>query len=73
MGQDQGLEKQVNTYNNELQYDIQSKKLIGTKSVLAQIFRLCVPEFEGMEVEEIKKCILDIQVLSKEVSEGYSN
>lgn len=73
MGKDQGLEKQVDTYNNELQYDIQSKKLIGTKSVLAQIFRLCVPEFEGMEVEEIKKYILDIQVLAKEVSEGYSN
>ena len=73
MGKDQVLEKQVDTYNNELQYDIQSKKLIGTKSVLAQIFRFCVPEFEGMDVEEIKKCILDIQVLSKEVSEGYSN
>ena len=73
MGKDQGLEKQVDTYNNELQYDIQSKKLLGTKSVLAQIFRLCVPEFEGMDVEEIKKCILDIQVLAKEVSEGYSN
>ena len=73
MGKDQGLEKQINTYNNELKYDIQTKKLIGTKSVLAQIFRLCVPEFEGMEVEDIKNYILDIQVLSKEVSEGYSN
>ena len=73
MGKNQGLEKQIDTYNNDLRYDIQSKKLIGTKSVLAQIFRLCVLEFKGMEVEEIKKCILDIQVLSKEVSEGYSN
>ena len=73
LGKNQGLEKQIDTYNNELQYDIQSKQLIGTKSVLAQIFRLCVPEFEGMEVEEIKKYILDTQVLSKEVSEGYSN
>lgn len=72
-GKDKGIEKQVNIHNNELQYDIQAKKLIGTKSVFAQILRFCVPEFQGMEIEEIKEYIVDIQVLAKEVSEGYGN
>lgn len=73
MGKDKPLEKQIETYNNQLQYDIQAKKLLGLKSVFAQIIRLCVPEFEGMTLEDVKNYILDIQVLAKEVSEGYGD
>lgn len=67
------LIKQIETFNNELQYDIQAKKLFGTKSVFARIIQLCVPEFLGMDIEEVKSHILDVQVLSKEVSEGYGD
>lgn len=73
LGKDKPLEKQIETYNNQLQYDIQAKKLLGLKSVFAQIIRLCVPEFEGMTLEDVKNYILDIQVLAKEVSEGYGD
>ncbi len=58
---------------DEAQYDLQVKKLLGNKEVVAYILSKTVDEFKGMELEKVRKCVEDVYIDKVPVDPGLTN
>ena len=63
----------IDAGGKKAQYDAEAKQFLSNVEILSRIMKRVVPEFKGMELGDIKKCILKPTVGTELLDEGLTN
>lgn len=63
----------IDAGGKKAQYDAEAKKFLSNVEILSRIMKRVVPEFKDMDLDEIKKCILNPTVGTELLDEGLTN
>ena len=63
----------IDAGSEKAQYDTEAKKFLSNVNILSRIMKRVVPEFKEMDLEDIKKCILNPTVGMELLDEGLTN
>ena len=63
----------IDAGGKKAQYDAEAKQFLSNVEILSRIMKRVVPEFKGMDLGEIKKCILKPTVGTELLDEGLTN
>ena len=63
----------IDIAHEKAQYDTNAKKLLSNVEFLSRLLQHVVEEFKDMDLEEIKKCIIDPAIGTERIDEGLTN
>ena len=63
----------IDAGEKKAQYDAEAKQFLSNVEILSRIMKRVVPEFKGMDLGDIKKCILKPTVGTELLDEGLTN
>ena len=63
----------IDAGGKKAQYDAEAKQFLSNVEILSRIMKRVVPEFKGMDLGDIKKCILKPTVGTELLDEGLTN
>ena len=61
----------IDIAHEKAQYDTNAKKLLSNVEFLSRLLQHVVEEFKDMDLEEIKKCIIDPAIGTERIDEHF--